>query len=50
MLVDSEVTTVYFESGLTPTPSGSTPTGTSAFTSPLLVSMMVAIESSSLAM
>jgi len=49
MLVLSEVTTVYFESGLMPTPSGSTPTGTSASTSPVFVFMTVAIESSSLA-
>ncbi len=50
MLVDSEVATVYLESGLTPMPSGSTPTGISAFTSPDLVSMTVTMESSSLAM
>ena len=36
MLVLSEVATVYLESGLTPMPSGSTPTGISAFTSPRL--------------
>ncbi len=50
MLVLSEVATVNLESGLTPMPSGSTPTGISASTSPLLVSMTVTIESSSLAM
>jgi hypothetical protein len=50
MLVLSEVATVYFESGLTPMPSGSTPTGISAFTSPLAVSMTVTMEPSSLAM
>ena len=36
MLVYSEVATVYLESGLTPMPSGSTPTGISAVTSPRL--------------
>src|SRR3990170_7537115 len=41
MLVDSEVATVYLPSLLTVMPSGSTPTGTSASTSPLAISMMV---------
>src|SRR4029078_12165660 len=50
MLVDSEVAAVYLPSGLTPMPSGSTPTGTSPITSPLLMSMMVTRLSSSLAM
>ena len=50
MLVLSEVATVYLPSGLTVMPSGSTPTGTSASTSPVLMSMMVTRESSSLAM
>ena len=50
MLVDSEVATVNLPSGLTPMPSGSTPTGTSARMSPLLMSMMVTRLSSSLAM
>ena len=50
MLVLSEVATVYLPSGLTVMPSGSTPTGTSASTSPVLMSMMVTRLSSSLAM
>ena len=50
MFVVSDVLTTYFASGLIPMPSGSTPTGTSASTVRVVVSVTVTRLSSSFAM